>query len=78
MVWDYLSVSCSLLNGPERRLKVLQSLGTFDQDTFELFSCPEVTQRDLFAVVFQRNRSLVCLSETRSVTSGLGCIQPTL
>ena len=57
---NYLNISRGVLDSPERRLQILQSLGTFDQNVFELFPCPEVTQRDLLPVLFQRRGRLLC------------------
>ena len=59
MKWYYFNVSCSVLNSPERRLQILQSFGAFDQDVFELLPRPEVAQRDLLAVLFQRGGCLL-------------------
>lgn len=58
--WDYLDISCGVFDSPECRFQIFQSLGTFDQDVFELFPRSEVAQRDLFAVLFQRSGCLLC------------------
>jgi len=58
--WNYLNVSCSVLDSPKRRLQIFQGFGAFDQDVLELFPRPKVPQRDLPTVLFQGRGCLLC------------------